>query len=173
MSRMADDHLTQGSPLMDLHTDTCPGQWDSKYFLPALECEESRQYKDIIMYKQMDIGALSLNKSRLPGQRFVTFCPEHEYFILSPSDSSGRNMDLWPGYREAQLLSQFVYKLSVWKGLWGWVLKSRGSIIKCSHTEARCAVKEFIQLMRHECEMKFRYAMFYNYHKLLNDHRHN
>ena len=30
----------------------------------------------------MDIGALSLNKSRLPGQRSVTFCPEHEYFIL-------------------------------------------------------------------------------------------
>lgn len=33
------------------------------------------------MYKQMDIGALSLNKSRLA----VTFCPEHEYFILSLS----------------------------------------------------------------------------------------
>ena len=46
------------------------------------------------MYKQMDTGALSLNKSRLPGQRSVTFCPEHEYFILSPPDSSGRNMDL-------------------------------------------------------------------------------
>ena len=30
-------------------------------------------------------------------------------------------------------------------------------------------MKEFIQLMRHECEMKVRYAMFYNYHKLLND----
>ena len=27
----------------------------------------------------------------------------------------------------------------------------------------------FILLMRRECEMKVRYAMFYNYHKLLND----
>ena len=41
-----------------------------------------------IMYKQMDIGALSLNKSRLPGPPSVTFCPEHEYFILSLTDSS-------------------------------------------------------------------------------------
>ena len=30
-------------------------------------------------------------------------------------------------------------------------------------------VEEFILLMRRECEMKVRYAMFYNYHKLLND----
>ena len=29
--------------------------------------------------------------------------------------------------------------------------------------------EEFILLMRRECEMKVRYAMFYNYHKLLND----
>ena len=39
----------------------------------------------------MDIGALSLNKSRLPSlprQCSVTFCPEHEYFILSLPDSS-------------------------------------------------------------------------------------
>ena len=34
----------------------------------------------------------------------------------------------------------------------------------------RVADLRFILLMRRECEMKVRYAMFYNYHKLLNDH---
>ena len=59
------------------------------------------------MYKQMDIGALSLNKSRLA----VTFCPEHEYFILSLSlTAESANTDPWPGYTEAAGYRQFVYK---------------------------------------------------------------
>ena len=88
----ADDHLSAGSPLMDLHKRPrhVPGTMKLEIFSTSeysalwnvSQDIEIKRYNDI-MYKQMDTGALSLNKSRLPGQRSVTFCPEHEYFILS------------------------------------------------------------------------------------------